>query len=118
MRMNLCQVISGDGKTAEITAVYEGKTVTRHCVRTAAGLRGHHPDPEGVRSSKRAFANMKDIEAQIKRLKEDLENSGLNEEQRTNIEQRLAAVQEEFVPARALAKTLEDKFPEFVFYGG
>ncbi len=74
MRLNIYRVISGNARTAtaEIVTIYEGKFVTRHCVKTSAGLRGHHPDTEGVRSSKRAFANMKDIEAQIKRLEEDL----------------------------------------------
>lgn len=118
MRLNLRQVISGNAKTAQITTVYEGKVVTRHCVRTAAGFRGHHPDTGGVRSMKRAVAEVESLEGSIEICERDLKNLKLSDERREQLENRLLDLQNQLAPAKEQAKALEDKFPEFVLYGG
>ncbi len=89
MRMNLRQVINENAKKAEITTAYQGKVITRHCVKTAAGLRGHHPDTEGVRLMKRAVAEVKSLKNSIEICERDLKNPKLSDERREQLENRL-----------------------------
>lgn len=118
MRLNLLRVISDNAKTAQITTEYKRQAVTRHCIKTSAGFKGHHPDTPGVRSMKRAVAEVKHLEGRIEICEKDLRASNLSDERREELENRLLNLQNQLAPAKEAAKVLEDKFPEFVLYGG